>query len=533
MKMEHIIGIDLGTTNSCVAVMESSLPKVIPNLEGFTTTPSVVSFTTTGKMLIGNTALRQAVTNPENTLYAIKRVIGKKYKSEEIEEFKKRIPFKLTEAENGDVMFEVQSKVISPQEASSIILRYLKDCAQSYLGEKVTKAIITVPAHFNDHQRQATKDAAKIAGLEILRVINEPTSACLAHGLNSKRNSKVAVYDMGGGTFDISILEIEEGVFNVLATSGNTFLGGEDFDNRIMDWIKDDFKKKNNIDITDRLALQRIKEAAENTKRELSFSTKSEINLPFISSQKSGSMHIKETLTRNQLEKMTEDLVKKSLPYVDEALGSSHLKPGDIDEIILVGGQTRMPLLKRMITDYFQKQPIEHINPEEIVAMGAAIQSGIIQKKMSDLILLLDVTPLSLGIETENKGYTKIIEKNTKIPTTKTMSFTTVEDNQRRVKIHVLQGENEKSEDNISLAVFNLVGIDPAPAGIPQIDVTFKINSDGLVQVSAKDMSTGKEQRIEVKPSSGLSAEELNKIIKRAEREQERDGLGEIDNGKA
>jgi molecular chaperone DnaK len=533
MKMEHIIGIDLGTTYSCIAFMEGSLPKVIPNLEGFTTTPSIISFTSSGKMLIGNSALRQAITNPENTFYAIKRIMGKKYESEEIEEFKKRIPYKLTEAGNGDVMLEVQSKVISPQEASSVILRYLKDCAKDYLGEKVNKAVITVPAHFNDHQRQATKDAAKIAGLDILRVINEPTSACLAHGLNSKRNLRAAVYDMGGGTFDISILEIEDGVFNVLATSGNTFLGGEDFDNRIVDWIKDDFKEKNNIDISDRLALQRIKEAAENAKRELSFSTESEINLPFIFSQESGPMHIKKTFTRNQLEKMTEDLVKKSLPYVDEALSSSHLAPEDIDEIILVGGQTRMPMLRRMITEYFQKQPIEHINPEEIVAMGAAIQAGIMQRKMSDLILLLDVTSLSLGIETENKGYQKIIEKNTTIPTKKTMSFTTVEDNQRRVKIHVLQGENENSEDNVSLAVFNLVGIGVAPAGIPQIDVTFEINSDGLVQVSAKDMTTGREQGIEVKPSSGLSVEEINKIIKRTKGEQERDGLEERKNGKA
>ena len=531
--MEHIIGIDLGTTNSCVAFMEGDRPKVIPNLEGFNTTPSVVSFTSTGKMLIGNTALRQAITNPQNTLYAIKRMMGKKYKSEEIEEFKKRIPYTLTEAENGDVMLEVQSRVISPQEASSFILRYLKNCAQSYFGEKATKVIITVPAHFNDPQRQATKDAAKIAGLDVLRVINEPTSACLAHGLQSKKNSKAAVYDMGGGTFDISILEIEDGVFNVLATSGDTFLGGEDFDNRIVDWLKDDFKKKNNIEISDRLALQRIKEAAENAKTELSFSTECEINLPFISSHKSGSKHIKKTLTRNQLEKMTVDLVKKSLPYVDEALNSSHLKPGDIDEVILVGGQTSMPLLKRMITEYFQKQPIEHINPDEIVALGAAIQSGIIQRKMSDLILLLDVTPLSLGIETENKGYTKIIEKNTTIPTKKTMSFTTVDDNQRRVKIHVLQGESENSEENVSLAVFNLVGIGLAPAGIPQIDVTFEINADGLVQVSAKDMSSGREQRIEVKPSSGLSAEELDKIIKRTKNELERDGLEERDNGEA
>jgi molecular chaperone DnaK len=459
--------------------------------------------------------------------------MGKKYNSEELKQFKERVPYKLTEAKNGDVMVEIQSDVISPQEISSIILNYLKKCSESYFGEKIKNAIITVPAHFNDHQRQATKDAAKIAGLDILRMINEPTSACLAHGLNKRKNLKVAVYDMGGGTFDISIMEIEEGVFNVLATSGNSFLGGEDFDNRIVDWIKDDFLKENDVDLCqDGLALQRIKEAAENTKRELSFSIESEINLPFIYSHKSGSKHIKKTITRNQLEEMTKDLIDKTFPYIDESLKSSRLNPEDIDEILLVGGQTRMPLLKRMITEYFQKQPIEHINPEEIVAMGAAIQSGIIQGQTKDLILLLDVTPLSLGIETENKKYTKIIKKNTTIPTKKTMSFTTVDDNQRRVKIHVLQGEHENADENISLAVFNLLGIGLAPAGVPQIDVTFEINADGIVQVSAKDMTTGREQRIEVKPSSGLSAEEMNKIIKRTKKEQENIGLEEADNGK-
>jgi len=531
--MGHVIGIDLGTTFSCIAFMEGDKPKVIPNLEGFTTTPSVVSFTTTGKMLIGNTALRQAITNPQNTLYAIKRVMGKKFDSEEIKQFKKRVPYQLREAENGDVMLEVQSKVISPQEISSMILRYLKKCAESYFGENIEKAIVTVPAHFNDHQRQATKDSAQIAGLDTLRVINEPTAACLAHGLNKRNNLKVLVYDMGGGTFDASILEIEDGVFNVLATCGNTFLGGEDFDNRISDWIKDDFQKENNIDIsTDALALQRIKEAAENAKRELSFSTESEINLPFILSHKSGSKHIKKTISRIKLEEMTKDLIEKTFPYIAEALTNSRLEPENIDEILLVGGQTRMPLLRRMITEYFQKQPIEHINPEEIVAMGAAIQAGITQREMSDLILLLDVTPLSLGIETENKKYTKIIEKNTTIPTKKTMSFTTVEDNQRRVRIHVLQGENDNAEDNVSLAVFNLVGVGLAPAGVPQIDVTFEINADGIVQVSAKDMSSGREQRIEVKPSSGLSTEELNKIIKRTKKEQENSGLEEKNNGK-
>jgi len=530
--MEPFIGIDLGTTFSCIAFLEDEKPKVIPNAEGLTTTPSVVSFTSSGEMLIGNAALRQAITNPQNTLYAIKRIIGKKYNSEDINEFKKRVPYTLKEADNGDILLEVQSNLISPQEVSSIILRYLKNCAESYFGQKITKSVITVPAHFNDHQRQATKDAAKIAGMDVLRIINEPTAACLAHGLNIRKNLKVAVYDMGGGTFDISLLEIEDGVFNVLATNGNTFLGGEDFDNRIADWIKNDFMEENHLDISlDGLALQRIKEASENAKRELSFSTESEINLPFIFSHKSGSKHIKKILTRNKLEQMTEDLVETTIPYIEETLNNSHLEPKDIDEVLLVGGQTRMPLLKRKITEYFQKQPIEHNNPEEIVALGAAIQAGITQRKLTDMILLLDVTPLSLGIEIENKRYIKIIEKNTTIPTKKTMSFTTVQDNQRRVKIHVLQGEKENAEENVSLAIFNLVGIGLAPAGVPQIDVTFEINADGLVQVSAKDISTGREQRIEVKPSSGLSAEELNKIIIRT-KGLENSGLEEMDNGK-
>ncbi len=531
--MEHVIGIDLGTTFCCIAFMESGKPKIILNLEGFTTTPSVVSFTSSGKMLIGNTALRQAVTNPQNTLYAVKRIMGMKYNSKEIEQLKKRVPYKLKEAENGDVMLEVQSNIISPQEVSAIILKYLKKCAESYFGEKIQKAVLTVPAHFNDHQRQATKDAAKIAGLDVLRVINEPTSACLAHGLNTRKNIRAAVYDMGGGTFDVSVLEIEDGIFNVLATSGNTFLGGEDFDNRIVNWIIDDFKKENDIEISkDKLALQRIKEAAENAKRELSYSIETEINLPFIVSHKSGSKHIKKKLTRKRLEDLTKDLVKSTFPYIEEALESSQLKPQDMDEIILVGGQTRMPLLKSMIADYFQKQSIEHINPEEIVAMGAAIQAGIIQRNLSDLVLLLDVTPLSLGIETENSKYTQIIEKNTTIPARKTMSFTTVEDNQRRVKIHVLQGENENAEENVSLAVFNLVGIGLAPAGVPQIDVTFEINADGIVQVSAKDITTGREQRVEVKPSSGLSAEEINRIIKRSNKQQKNSDLEVMDNDK-
>ncbi len=528
--MGRVIGIDLGTTYSCVACLEANRPKVIPNLEGFMTTPSVVGFTSSGEKLVGNPALRQSVTNPDNTFYAIKRLMGRKFDSKPTRDIQSRVPYRLAGASNGDVMIEKGGAMISPQEISGHILEYLKKCSESYLGEKAEECVITVPAHFNDHQRQATKDAARIAGLEVLRVINEPTAASLAYGLDRKDNQKVVIYDLGGGTFDISILEIENGIFHVLATNGDSFLGGEDFDNRVIDWILEEFKEESGIDLSqNKLALQRIKEAAEKSKRELSFTMESEINLPFICSSKTGSHHIKRKLTRTKLEQLTRNLVEKTIPYMEEAFISSRLEPEDIDEILLVGGQTRMPLIKNMIADYFRREPVEKINPDEIVAMGATIQGGILQGKMTDLVLLLDVTPLSLGIETEKGGFTRIIDKNTTIPTKKTMSFTTVEDNQRRVRVHVLQGDNEEAEKNISLAVFDLVGIGLAPAGVPKIDVTFEIDSDGLVRVSAVDMSTGHRQEVEVKPSSGLGKEEMKKIIRRtqkteSEEEQEKSG---------
>ncbi len=514
--MGNVIGIDLGTTYSCVAYMEGKEPKVIPNFDGLLTTPSVVSITSSGERLIGNLALRQAFTNPTNTITAIKRLMGKKFDSDEVKETKLRIPYRLAEAPNGDLMVELGSEKMSPQEISAMILEYLKRCAESYFGEEVKEAVVTVPAHFDDHQRQATKDAAKIAGLEVLRIINEPTAASLAYGLTTRKNATIAVYDMGGGTFDITLMEINDGVFHVLATNGNTYLGGEDFDNRIVDWLAEEFKKEHAIDLSqDRLALQRIKEAAEKAKRELSFTMETEINLPFIYSTKSDSKHIQKKLTRQKLEGLTRDLIEKSFPFIDQALDDSKMEPEKLDEIILVGGQTRMPLIRRMIAEFFKKEPTEKLNPDEIVAMGAAIQSGILGGNMTDLVLLLDVTPLSLGIEAENDQFVQIIEKNTTIPTKKTRSFTTVEHNQRRVRIHVLQGEEEKASENMSLARFDLVGIESAPSGVPQIDVTFEIDADGLVKVSAKDLATGRIQKIEVKPSSGLSNEQIDKIIKR------------------
>ncbi|MBS3818054.1 molecular chaperone DnaK [bacterium] len=521
--MGHVIGIDLGTTNSCVAYLEGKEGRVIHNLEGMSTTPSVVSFTRSSEELIGNLALRQAITNPENTVFAVKRLMGKKFNSESVQEISQKIPYRLTGALNGDVMIDLSSKLISPQEISAMIIKYLKKCAESYFGEKVEETIITVPAHFNDHQRQATKDAAKIAGLRVLRVINEPTSACLAYGLNEKKSGNIAVYDIGGGTFDISILEVSEGVFNVLATNGDTFLGGEDFDARIVDWLIDRFQKKQKVDISeDKFALQRIKEAAEKAKKELSFTLETEINLPFITSYGSESKHLKETLSRRDFEELTKDLVQKTIPYIEEALSECGLNPENIDEVLLVGGQGRMPLIKKMTSDYFKKDSVENLNPDEVVAVGAAIQSGILEGEMKDLILLLDVTPLSLGIETENDTFSPIIPKNTTIPTKITTSFTTVENNQRRVRIHVLQGENPKASLNTSLAVFDLVGIESAPAGVPQIDVHFEIDGDGIVRVSAVDSATQRKQGVKVNPSSGLKQKEINKIIKREQAQNAR-----------
>ncbi len=519
--MAHAIGIDLGTTFSCVAFLEGMKPKVIPNLEGQWTTPSVVNFTSTGQKLVGNLAVRQAVANPDNTIFAIKRIIGKKFNSEEVQETRKRMCYKLAEAENGDVMVVIDSEMVSPQEISATILSYMKKCAEAYFGEEVTEAVITVPANFDDHQRKATKDAAEIAGLEVLRIINEPTSACLAYGIDRKKNAKVAIYDLGGGTFDITLMEVNEGVFHVLATNGCSYLGGEDIDDRIACWIIEEFKNETNIDLsTDKLARHRIKESSERVKRSLSFTFESKISIPFIASDGAHPQHIKTALARKELEALAKDLIEKTYLYIDQALQASKLKTEDIDEVILVGGQTRMPLVKEMIAEYFGKQPIESINPDEIVAQGAAVQSGIIKGQTLDALLLLDVTPLSLGIETENDTFNRIIERNATIPTRMTRAFTTVRHNQTRVQIHVLQGENDKASENISLAKFDLVGIHPAPAGFPQIDVTFEIDANGIVKVSAKDADSGMVRKVEVKPSSGLSQKEMDKIIDRTRGEE-------------
>ncbi|MCJ7579804.1 MAG: molecular chaperone DnaK [Candidatus Aminicenantes bacterium] len=514
--MGQVIGLDLGTTQSCIAYLDATGPKIIPNLEGLPTTPSVVSFTDSGEKLVGNVALRQASTNPEKTIYAVKRLLGKKFDSPAIQKIQQRTPYKIAEAANGDTVVQIDSRVITPQEVSAMILVYLKKCAESYFGESVDEVIATVPAHFDDHQRQATKTSFQIAGMKVLRVINEPTAASLAYGLDTQKNATIAVYDLGGGTFDFTIMEINDGVFNVLASNGNTFLGGEDFNHRLIDTILRGFQEEYNLDISqDKLALQRIREASENAKRELSFKTETEINLPFIYSDRLGSKHITRSITRNQFEDLTKDLVDEPFQHIEQALNDCNLTVKNIDEIILAGGQSRMPLIKEKIANYFDKEPIEHISPEECVALGAAVQSGILVGGMKELVLLLDVTPLSLGIETENKSFVKIIEKNTTIPTSKTMAFTTVEDNQRRVKIHVLQGESEIVEENTSLAVFDLVGIRSAPAGIPQIDVMFEIDVDGIVKVTAKDVATDKVQHIEINPSSGLTQEEMESIIKR------------------
>jgi len=519
--MGKVIGIDLGTTNSCVAVMEGGEPVVIANAEGNRTTPSVVGFTKDGERLVGAIAKRQAITNPQNTVFSIKRFMGRRY-HEATEEIK-RVPYKVTEAPNGDCQVEIHGKTYKPPEISAMILQKMKETAETYLGTKVTQAVITVPAYFNDSQRQATKDAGKIAGLEVLRIINEPTAAALAYGLNKKKNEKIAVYDLGGGTFDISILAIGDDSFEVLSTNGDTHLGGDDFDQRVIDWLASEFLKDQGIDLRkDPMALQRLKEAAEKAKCELSTTMSTDINLPFISADASGPKHLNYTLTRAKLEQLCDDLLQRTKGPCLQALQDAGLKASDIDEVILVGGMTRMPAVIRIVQDLFGKEPHRGVNPDEVVAVGAAIQGGVLAGEVKD-ILLLDVTPLSLGIETLGGVCTKLIERNTTIPVNKRQIFTTAADNQTSVTIHVLQGEREMARDNRTLGRFDLVGIPPAPRGVPQIEVTFDIDANGILHVSAKDLATGKEQKIRIESSSGLTEEEIQKMVKDAEQHAEED----------
>jgi len=521
--MGKIIGIDLGTTNSCVAIMEGGDPVVIANTEGSRTTPSTVAFTESGERLVGQTAKRQAITNPENTVFGVKRLIGRKFDSPIVQQDTKILPFKITKAANGDAHVSCRGKDFSPAEISAMILKKMKETAENYLGEKVTEAVITVPAYFNDSQRQATKDAGRIAGLTVERIINEPTAASLAYGLDKKKDEKVAVFDLGGGTFDISILELGDGVFEVKSTHGDTHLGGEDFDLRIIEYLANEFKKDQGIDLrNDKMALQRLKEAAEKAKIELSGSMETDINLPFITADANGPKHLNIKLTRAKLEALVDDLIDKVVGPCQTALKDAGLKQSEIDEVILVGGMTRMPKVQEKVKAIFGREPHRGVNPDEVVAIGAAIQGGVLKGEVKD-VLLLDVTPLSLGIETLGGVFTKLIEKNTTIPTKKSQIFSTAADNQPAVEIHVLQGEREMASYNKTLGRFQLVGIPPAPRGIPQIEVSFDIDANGIVHVNAKDMGTGKEQSIEITASSGLSEEEINKLVKDAEMHAEED----------
>ncbi len=515
--MSKVIGIDLGTTNSVVAVMEGGEPVVIPNAEGARTTPSVVGFTKSGERLVGEVAKRQSVTNPENTVFSIKRFMGRKYRDPEVNRDKQLVPYHMVEAANGDAWVEIQGRQYSPPEISAMILQKLKQDAEAYLGEKVTQAVITVPAYFNDAQRQATKDAGKIAGLEVLRIINEPTAASLAYGLDKKKDERIAVYDLGGGTFDISILELGEGVFEVKSTNGDTHLGGDDFDQRIINWLADSFKNETSIDLrSDKMALQRLKEAGEKAKKELSSAMSTEINLPFITADASGPKHLNMTLTRAKLEQLVGDLIDKTSTPVTKALADAGMQARQVNEVVLVGGQTRMPSVQALVKRVFDREPNKSVNPDEVVAIGAAIQAGVLTGDVRD-VLLLDVTPLSLGIETLGGVFTKLIDRNTTIPTQKSQVFSTASDNQNSVEINVLQGEREMAKDNRSLGRFILDGIPPAPRGVPQVEVTFDIDANGIVNVKARDKGTGREQHITIQASSGLSKDEIERMVREAE----------------